>query len=142
MTSGEANDGQQLSVPIVRESERVMCALSWQMHIDRTYSISLDGPEGPIAGNGSDLFQALQEIRLELEPRGWLIAVQGARKDAYPTGMVRDMIGARRVYILSLGRQAAREHLVDIFAEAAANSLGTVEQQKNYYRDWRLSLKR
>jgi hypothetical protein len=111
------------------------------MNPDRTYSINLDGPDEPVACTGNDLFQVLQEIRQELEPRGWLIAVQGARKDAYPTGMVRDMIGARRVYILRVGQQVKREHLVDIFAEAAADSLGTVEQQTNYYREWRLSLK-
>jgi hypothetical protein len=44
--------------------------------------------------------------------------------------------------ILRVGRQAEREHLVDTFAEAAADSLGTVEQQTNYYREWRLSLNR
>ena len=142
MTSGEAGEVQQLSVPLLRDQERVMCALSWQMKPDRTYSIHLDGPDGPLARTGNDLFQALQQIRQELESGGWLIAVQGARKDAYPTGMVRDMIGARRVYILRAGQQAEREHLVDIFAEAAADSLGTVEQQTNYYREWRLSLKR
>jgi hypothetical protein len=133
---------QQLSVPMIRGSERVTSTLRWELRSDRTYTIDLDGPDGRVTGNGSDLFQALQEIRSELEPRGWLIAVQGARVDAYPTGMVRDMIGARRVYILRVSQQAQREHLVDIFAEAAADSLGTVEQQKNYYRDWRLSLKR
>jgi hypothetical protein len=99
-----------------------MCALRWWMNPDRTYSINLDGPDEPVACTGNDLFQVLQEIRQELEPRGWLIAVQGARKDAYPTGMVRDMIGARRVYILRVGQQVKREHLVDIFAEAAADS--------------------
>ena len=142
MTSDKAGEVQQLDVPMLRDQERVVCALRWWVNPDRSYSINLDGPDGPVASTGSDLFQALQGIRQEMEPRGWFIAVQGARKDAYPTGMLRDMIGARRVYILRVGQQAEREHLVGIFAEAAADSLGTVEQQTNYYREWRLSLKR
>ncbi|WNV87489.1 hypothetical protein [Umezawaea sp. Da 62-37] len=114
--------------------------LKWHLRADRTYLINLDGPVGPVIGCGNDLFQALQVIRLELETSGWLIAVQGARKDAYASGMVRDMIGASRIYILRTGQQVEREHLVDIFAEAPPDSLGTVEQQKSCYRDWRLSL--
>jgi hypothetical protein len=145
MTSDEISEKHEFSVSMFRGRERVVSALRWQMSSDQVYSISLDGPDGPdgpVAGGGSDLFQALQEIRLEVEPQGWLLAVQGARKDTYASGMVRDMLGARRVYVIQAGRQAERAHLVDIFAEAAVESLGTVEQQKAFYREWRRSLKR
>jgi hypothetical protein len=135
-------DAVQRDVLVVRDSEQLSCSLKWAMRPDRTYWIVLDGPVGTINGAGNDLFEALQEIRRELELRGWLVAVQGARKDTYPTGMVRDMIGARRVYVLQLGSNAEREWLVDIFADADVESLATVEQQKDYYRDWRLSLRR
>jgi hypothetical protein len=136
------DEEQELGVSMFRGRERVVSTLRWQVSSDQVYSISLDTPDGLVAGGGSDLFQALKEIRLVVEPQGWLIAVQGARKDAYVSGMVGDMLGARRVYILQAGRQVGRAHLVDIFAEAAVESLGTVEQQKAFYREWRLSLKR
>ena len=72
--------------------------------------------------------------------RGWAIAVQGSRVDTYPSGMVRDMLGARRVYVLQMGRHVAREHLVDIFAEADVRQIGTVDEQIEFYRLWRISL--
>ncbi|BCJ66253.1 hypothetical protein GCM10009779_65810 [Polymorphospora rubra] len=74
-----------------------------------------------------------------LEHGGWVIAVQGARVDSHPSGMVRDMLGARRVYILQKGRHVAREHLVDIFAEAEVSQIGTVDEQVEFYRLWRNS---
>jgi hypothetical protein len=142
MTGGEISEEQRLAVSLLRDQEGVMKALIWRRSRDRTYSINLDGPDGPVIASGNDLFEALQQIRLQLEPQGWSIAVQGARKDTYPTGMMRDMIGAERVYVLQLARDVHREHLVFIFHEAAPESLGTVEEQKSYYRDWRQSLKR
>ncbi|TCO55918.1 hypothetical protein [Actinocrispum wychmicini] len=143
MTSGETIDEENLvSVLVLGGPEPVTCALTWRSYPDCSYSIDLDGPAGPVAARGRDLFQALQEIRLELEPGGWSIAVQGARKDTYPSGMVRDMVGARRVYVLHTGRDMAKEDLVNIFAEAAAAALGTVEQQKNNYQEWRDSVRR
>jgi hypothetical protein len=80
MTSDEISEKHEFSVSMFRGRERVVSALRWQMSSDQVYSISLDGPDGPVAGGGSDLFQALQEIRLEVEPQGWLLAVQGPAK--------------------------------------------------------------
>ncbi|MCE7002416.1 hypothetical protein LWC34_06155 [Kibdelosporangium philippinense] len=139
---GEVSEERRLTVLVLRGQVRVMSALTWQRHCDRTYRITLGGPDGPVTASGNDLFEALQQVRLQLEPRGWSIAVHGARNDTYPTGMMRDMNGAQRVYVLRLGRHVHRAHLVFIFHEAAVESLGTVEEQKAYYRDWRLSLKR
>jgi hypothetical protein len=53
--------------------------------------------------------------------------------------MVRDMLGARRVYVLEMGRHVMREHLVDIFADADVEQIGTVEDQIEFYRLWRIS---
>lgn len=108
MPSGEAGPSQSLSVPLFRGQERVMSSLSWQRHPDHTYSISLDGPDGLVTGTGDDLFEALKVIRLELNPRGWMLSVQGAREDAYASGMQRNMVGARRVYIIRIGCQVEK----------------------------------
>jgi hypothetical protein len=37
------------------------------------------------------MFEALVRLRRQLEPDGLMIAVQGARRDTYPSGMARDM---------------------------------------------------
>jgi hypothetical protein len=126
------------NVLIVRGEDRVRCALRWTQLPNRTYQIALESPEGVVDVVGRDLFAALQDVRRRLEASGWTIAVQGARVDTYPSGMVRDMLGARRVYVLQMGRHVAREHLVDIFAEADPQQVGTVDEQIEFYRLWRI----
>ncbi|WP_212826235.1 hypothetical protein [Polymorphospora rubra] len=126
-------------VLVVRGQEQMRCRLRWTLLPDRTYRLVLGGPTGVVDVIGRDLFAALQDIRRMLEHGGWVIAVQGARVDSHPSGMVRDMLGARRVYILQKGRHVAREHLVDIFAEAEVSQIGTVDEQVEFYRLWRNS---
>ena len=88
-----------------------------------------------------DLFEAMIGLRKELEARGCLLLCAGARADAFPSGMARDMSGGRKVYITRLGVQAARSDLVDIFDYAEPESIGTVEQQREFHQAWIASLK-
>jgi hypothetical protein len=126
-------------VLMVRGQERVQRTLRWlQMH-DRTYRITLDSPAGLVDATGRDLFAALQDVRRALEGGGWVVAVQGSRVDTYPSGMVRDMLGGSRVYVLQMGRHVDREHLVDTFARADVTQIGTVDEQIEFYRQWRMS---
>lgn len=142
MSASEISESWERTVPVFRSGERVKCKLSWARFHDRTYRINIDSPAGPISATADDLFSALQQIRSALGSQDWLIGVQGARKDAYPSGMLRDTVGARRVYILYFGKDMDRNDLVDIFAEADVSLLGTVDQQVEYYRNWRLSVAR
>jgi hypothetical protein len=45
----------------------------------------------PYTATGPDMFEALVRLRRQLEPDGLMIAVQGARRDTYPSGMARDV---------------------------------------------------
>jgi hypothetical protein len=129
--------GEQ-DVLMVRGENQRWCALRWMQLPDRTYRIVLDGPEGVVDVVGRDLFAALQDVRRRLEHSGWIIAVQGSRVDTYPSGMLRDMLGGRRVYVLEMGRHVERAHLVDTFAEADVQQIGTVDEQIEFYRQWRI----
>jgi hypothetical protein len=88
---------------------------------------------------GRDLFHALELLREELEPAGWLVAVQGSRANAYASGMMRDMNGARRVYLWEFGRHVQRSDLVDIFAAADPSDVVTLADQRENYARWRAS---
>ena len=44
--------------------------------------------------------RALVRLRRQLEPNGLMVAVQGSRRDTYPSGMARDMGGGLQVYIM------------------------------------------
>jgi len=76
-----------------------------------------------------DAFGALSTVRMELERRGWLLGVEGARIDVWPSGMARDQGGGLRAYRLRRGRSPRSADLVDVFAPAA-DHLATVAEQR------------
>jgi hypothetical protein len=89
---------------------------------------------------GTDLFECLCNLRKQLDKLGIKILCNGSRIDTHPSRMSRDMGGARKVYQLTMGQQGRLEDLVDIFAEAPAEKVGTVEEQKAFYSRWLDSL--
>ncbi|MEA5115910.1 MAG: hypothetical protein VB050_17990 [Geobacteraceae bacterium] len=89
---------------------------------------------------GADLFECLCNLRSELDKMGLKMLCNGSRIDAYPSRMSRDMGGARKVYLLRMGQQGRLEDLVELFDEAPADKIGTVEEQKAFYRKWLDSL--
>jgi hypothetical protein len=99
--------------------------------------LSLDVPELDLSAeaHGRDLFDGLQQLRLQLEPLGWYPLCNGARIDCYPSGMARDMGGARAVYELTIGKPG-RPPLVGLFEPAPAAKVGTVAEQDTYHQRW------
>ncbi len=89
---------------------------------------------------GGDLFECLCNLRSQLDKMGVKMLCNGSRIDAYPSRMARDMGGAQRVYLLTMGQQGRLVDVVDIFGEAPADKVGTVEEQKAFYEKWLDSL--
>jgi len=114
----------------------------------------LDGYDGPVptyrielvirAGNytcpytatGSDMFMALVRLRRQLEPDGLMVAVQGSRRDTYPSGMARDMGGGMQVYILRRGQPGRPEDLVKTLEDAPPDQMATVDDQRAFFEAW------
>lgn len=143
MTDTQATPASERQVTLVHGQERRLGTLRWGRVPDtRRYRVALDGPDGHVEAEERDLFEALTTIRRGLEPRGWFIAVQGSRGDAYPSGMLRDTIGARRVYVFKQGTEVEKGDMVDIFDDADPTAVTTVDQQRLNYRQWRQSLRR
>lgn len=86
----------------------------------------------------SDLFEALARLRADLADHGVRLLCAGARFDVFPSAMAREMGGGRMAYVLEPG-QPARE-LLDIFAAAPREKLGSVEDQRAYHARWWESL--
>ena len=61
------------------------------MTVMTTYRIELRARVGyytcPYTATAPDVFEALVSLSRRLEPDGLMIAVQGARRDTYPSGM-------------------------------------------------------
>jgi hypothetical protein len=103
----------------------------------RPYSIDFDHESvGKLTADGPDLFECLCRIRVQLEPLGFILLCAGARKDVYPSGMMRDMGGGRNAYVLRQGEQASLKNVVDIFNDCEIGDLATVSEQKANYENW------
>jgi phage tail tape-measure protein len=74
----------------------------------------------------------MSAYRIEL-----VVAVQGARRDTYPSGMARDMGGGMQVYVTRPGRHARREDSVKTLDDAPPDQIATVDQQREFAEAWR-----
>jgi hypothetical protein len=90
--------------------------------------------------SGTDLFGALVALRRHLEGMGYRLLCAGARRDVYPSGMARAMGSARKAYVFELGKPA--QDVVDIFAQAQLEQVGTVDEQEQFRQEWIGSLRK
>ena len=106
-----------------------------------TYRIELVTRVGnytcPYTATGPDMFEALVRLRRQLEPDGLIVAVQGARRDTYPSGMARDMGGGMQVYVMRPGLGARLEDLVKTLDDAPPDQMATVDEQRAFAEAWR-----
>ena len=120
-------------VDAVRGDDRAVVQLEWS---DKPpWHVSADGPFGRVVEHDDDLFSALGAVRRVLERDGWLLHVNAASVNAWPSQMAQQA-GGRKVYLLSMGRPARREDLVDAFAPLQSGMAATVEEQKAYHDTW------
>jgi hypothetical protein len=106
-----------------------------------TYRIELVTHVGkyacPYTATGPDMFEALVRLRRQLEPDGLMLAVQGSRRDTYPSGMARDMGGGMQVYVMRPGLRGRREDLVKTLDDASPDQIATVDEQRAFAEAWR-----
>ena len=117
------------------------CLLEWErLAPHRLYRLTarLEGLDD-VMTESSDCFRALQEVRSRLEETGLKLCCNGARTDAWASGMQRDMGEGLVCYLLSLPRQAGRPQTVSIFGSAPVDSVGTVAEQEVHYQRWAAS---
>jgi hypothetical protein len=89
-----------------------------------------------VSGEGTDLFDALVATRLSLEQQGILLACAGARRDVYPSPMLRQATHGRRAYVLVERTSQTRPPSVDIFDIAEWDSIASVNEQRDSFLTW------
>jgi hypothetical protein len=87
-----------------------------------------------------DLFECLCKLREFLEHQGCLILCNGARVDAYPSSMARQMSGGEKIYILTMGQPIGPGMSVNLFGTAQLHQVGSLAAQRAYYQQWCQSL--
>lgn len=115
----------------------------WLLRVDeddepRMSLASSGGMEWHAAGD--DFFEVLTRLRLQIEPLGYRLLCNGARVDAYPSGMSREMSKGRVLYVLRMG--ISPRTTVDLFGRADPAAIGTVAEQSDFYHAWLSTPKR
>jgi len=120
-----------------RQRRRLRCWLDGHSGPFARYRIELDAGRDLFTATGPDVYDTLIRLRCQLEFYGFTIALQGARRDTAPSGMLRSMGDAREVYVLREGeRHATRDDIVVTLDDAEVELLGTVEEQRAYVMAW------
>ena len=128
---------EEVSVPAVRGGGLVTSRVRFAAGDACVVEVSV-GDDIDARGEGTDLFEALVSARRQLEAHGVLVGCNGARRDVFPSAMLRQATGGRRAYVLAMPRTAARPQTVDIFAPAPDTSaLATVDEQRAWFDMWR-----
>ena len=118
-------------VDALRGDERAPVRIS--IEGEHPWRLAADGPTGRLAAEGDDLFAATVVLRERLEADGWLLQIEGAREDVYPSRMSR---AAGRAYVLRPGRHSTLEDLVDTLAPLRAGRAVTVAEQRANFERW------
>jgi hypothetical protein len=71
-----------------------------------------------------------------------MVAVQGSRRDTYPSGMAREMGGGMQVYVMRPGLGARPEDLVKTLDDAPPGQMATVDEQWAFAEAWRAELRK
>ncbi len=98
--------------------------------------------EWTLESTAEDWFDAFCAIRRDLETRELLPACYGAHLQAFPSGMSRSMGGGRKLYRLTLGKQALTKDLVGLFDAGDDVIPSTVDAQHQFFDQWIDSLGR
>ncbi|MFN3151140.1 hypothetical protein [Bremerella sp.] len=98
--------------------------------------LTLECELGHFHASDWNYFDALCQIREELEPIGWRPRCYGACENVYPSNMCRDMGQGMVAYRNEIGRPAEHEHLVEIFATSPEIVPASVDEQRAFFQRW------
>lgn len=102
---------------------------------ERWCEVTLVAHDGRVwSTRSSDYFHALQLLRRQVEPDA-RIGCNGARLNAWASGMQRDMGLARSVYLVAMG-DSGRPPQVPVFGPAPLSDVSTVAEQDEFIEQW------
>jgi hypothetical protein len=102
---------------------------------DPELALSFSSARRAWTATGTDVFEALMNLRLDLEAEGVRLCCNGARRNAWASGMQRDMGRGRFVHLLEKGT-TGRPPQVRTLDAAPCGEIVTVQEQKDFHADW------
>ncbi len=129
-------DDEQYIVSAILPDGRAVKGVFRLSEEEQDVSLSFELLSRNLNAKASDYFEAMVDIRRELEKDGVLLHCYGASKNVYPSGMGRDMGAGLKAYNMILGEQARMEDLVFIFDTGDDVKPATVSEQKEFFERW------
>lgn len=102
-------------------------------HYEWALMLTADGREWH--GSGSNLFDALRELRRFLDEDGLVIGLNGARPECALSGMLADMGEGRQAYVLTIPQTDNRPKLLGTLAPAPLSEVSDIADQDAYKRN-------
>lgn len=117
--------------------------VSLKMHVgkEKCHLQIIDNTLGNINLEANDFFNCLVDLRLILEKKNLFLLCKGSMKNVNVSRMSSQMGHGVKAYYLEMGQSASLKNMVDIFDFAPIEYVATVEEQKQFYKDWIQSLK-
>jgi len=89
-----------------------------------------------VTGSARDFFDALCEVRKELERDDVFLNCYGASLNVFPSGMGRDMGRGLKPYRMTIGQPAQRSDQVGLFETGPDVLPTTVQAQHEHFQAW------
>jgi hypothetical protein len=83
------------------------------------------------------VFHCVYAFRRALEESGWILCCNISRVDARVMGMLGDVTGGLRCYLLKSAPKGLTPRVVDMFEEAPVDECATIAEQENFFSSWR-----
>ncbi len=121
-------------IPLKGRTTDTGATISLVSSVDCDLRCEYDGKT--LTSSEDDYFEALVQLRLQLEAQGLLLHCNGAGLNVYPSMMGRQMGEGLFAYHLHMGQQSKMEDLVNIFETSADILPATVADQAAFYKAW------
>jgi hypothetical protein len=133
MSGGDRNTGPR---PVAVRTGGVDAVWTLEAtRVGRDWALALTSPDRSWEGTGWDCFEALRQLRIQLDAEGVRLGVNGARPNALCSGMQSDMGEGLVTYLVELG-VPGRPPEVETLGAAPLNSVGTVAEQDDLKSRW------
>jgi len=124
-------------LPVTVRGEPAVWTLTLARPQPDSFALALsDGSGRRWSAGGPDVFDAQLNLRRELEAEGIQLCCNGARRNAWSSGMQRDMGDGFSTYLLRLGEHGRRAESVPTLDSAPASEVTTVAEQLAFHERW------
>jgi hypothetical protein len=124
-------------VPVIEGGKTLTWALALTKPERHRITLALrDGSGRAWEATGGDAFDALMKLRLEVEPDGIQLCCNGARRNAWSSGMQRDVGEGFMAYLLRLGEHGVKPPSVLNLEPAPVEEVTTVAEQVAFHEQW------